>query len=116
MTPIRSLTETQLLVRQWAVDRNLIEGSNPTRQMEKLRSELEELSDGIDKKDDHEIMDGIGDMLVVLTIIAAQKGWNLETCYSAAYEEIKDRKGRMIDGIFVKEADLKKLEGANPDM
>jgi hypothetical protein len=53
-----------------------------------------------------EIIDGIGDAMVVLTILAAQHNVNLEACVAAAWDEIKDRKGRMINGVFVKEADL----------
>jgi hypothetical protein len=51
-------------------------------------------------------MDGIGDAVVVLTILAAQHGVTIEECIDAAWDEIKDRKGRMIDGVFVKESDL----------
>jgi hypothetical protein len=39
---------------------------------------------------------------VVLTILAAQKGFNIEECIAHAWSQIKDRKGRMVDGIFVK--------------
>lgn len=45
-------------------------------------------------------------MVVGLTILAAQSGTNIEWCIECAYQEIKDRKGRMIDGVFVKESDL----------
>ena len=52
------------------------------------------------------IKDSIGDMYVVLTILSLQLGLDIEDCVMHAYGEIKDRKGKMIDGIFVKEADL----------
>lgn len=51
-------------------------------------------------------MDGIGDAIVVLTIIAAQYHTTPEICMEMAWAEIKDRKGKMIDGVFVKESDL----------
>ena len=65
-----------------------------------------ELAAGIAKKRNDKVMDGIGDMVVVLTILAAQHGVDIEQCIALAWDEIKDRKGRMIDGVFVKEADL----------
>jgi NTP pyrophosphatase (non-canonical NTP hydrolase) len=87
----------------WANERNLIEGSTPQAQMLKLTEEVGELASGIAKSKDIEALDAIGDCVVVLTIIAAQKGWHIEHCINAAYAEIKDRKGRMVDGVFVRE-------------
>lgn len=95
------LNTTYNSVISWANDRNLVKGSTPNRQFIKLLEEVEELQGnlilGRDPRDD------IGDIMVVLTIIAAQHGLTLSECYSHAYEEIKDRKGKMVDGIFVKE-------------
>jgi len=51
------------------------------------------------------LMDAIGDMFVVLTIMAAQNGMMIEDCIDAAWQQIRDRKGKMVDGIFIKEAD-----------
>ena len=95
---------TFALIRQWAEARNLIEGSTPDRQLVKLEEEMQELADAIVADDQDEYIDAIGDCVVVLTIMAAQHGLNIEQCIGAAYEQIKDRKGRMVDGIFVKEA------------
>ena len=92
------------LIRQWAAARNLIEGSTPDRQLVKLFEEAEELEEAIWSNNQEEYIDAIGDCVVVLTIMAAQRGLNIEDCIGAAYEQIKDRKGRMVDGIFVKEA------------
>ena len=93
-------------IRGWAHARNLILGSNPQAQFTKLIEEAGELAAGIAKKRNDKVMDGIGDMVVVLTILAAQHGVDIEQCIALAWDEIKDRKGRMIDGVFVKEADL----------
>lgn len=93
-------------IEQWAHDRNLILGSTPQAQLNKLLEEIGELAKGINKKNLEQIKDGIGDAVVVLTIIAAQCNTSVETCTSLAYNEIKDRKGKMIDGVFVKESDL----------
>ena len=92
-------------IEQWANDRNLIEGSDAKSQALKLVSEVGELCDGVLKNRPHEIKDGIGDCVVVLTILARQSGMNLEECIAAAYDEIKDRKGRMVNGAFIKEGD-----------
>ena len=94
-------------VRNWAEDRNLVVGSNPQAQFVKLIEEIGELATGIAKKKELMVMDGIGDAMVVLTIIAAQYHTTPEECLEMAWNEIKDRKGKMIDGVFVKEADLK---------
>lgn len=91
-------------IRRWAAARNLIQGSTPERQFVKLDEEMQELSAAIEADDGAEYIDAIGDCIVVLTIMAAQKGINVEDCIAAAWEEIKDRKGRMENGIFVKEA------------
>ena len=71
--------------------------------MLKLMEEVGELAGGVCKDKADVIKDSIGDVFVVLTIIAAQMGWSIEECVQAAYAEIKDRKGRMIQGVFVKE-------------
>lgn len=93
-------------IRCWAEARNLIAGSTPEKQFIKLVEEIGELANGLAKGRMTEAMDGIGDAVVVLTILAAQLGVEIEDCIEAAWLEIKDRKGRMIDGVFVKEADL----------
>ncbi|MBL0319656.1 MAG: MazG-like family protein [Alphaproteobacteria bacterium] len=91
------------LISQWAHDRNLIEGATRQAQMLKLTEEVGELAAGIAKAKEQVVKDSIGDCVVVLTILAKQSGLTIEECINAAYEEIKDRKGRMIDGIFVRE-------------
>ena len=92
-------------IRQWAHDRNLIEGSTVQAQFVKLIEEIGELAEAIAKGKDEQFLDSIGDAFVVLTILAAQKEMNIEECIAGAWHEIKDRKGRMVDGVFVKEAD-----------
>jgi NTP pyrophosphatase (non-canonical NTP hydrolase) len=91
------------LIRQWAQDRNLIEGSTVQSQFVKLIEEIGELAEAIAKGKDEQFMDSIGDAFVVLTILAAQKDLEIEECVVHAWHEIKDRKGKMVDGIFIKE-------------
>ena len=94
------------LIRAWAADRNIIKGSDPKSQLLKTMSELGELADGILKNRHVEIKDGLGDTIVTLVIVAAQCGFTIEECIEHAYEEIKNRKGRMENGAFIKEGDV----------
>lgn len=91
------------MIRKWADDRNLIQGATPAAQYQKLLEEVGELGRALIEDDAEKVKDGIGDCAVVLTILASQCGMTLEECMDAAYEEIKDRKGKMVNGIFVKE-------------
>lgn len=92
-------------IRQWAQDRNLIEGSDSFRQVTKLLEEAGEIAQGVAKGRVADIADGIGDAIVVLTVLAAQNDIQIETCIELAWEQIKDRKGRMVNGVFIKEGD-----------
>ena len=91
-----------LKVKQWFHDRNLIDGSTDKDQVLKLMQELGELSDSVCKGND--VSDDLGDMLVVMLNIMERNNLTIEQCLNVAYNDIKDRKGKMIDGIFVKEA------------
>lgn len=91
-------------VRQWHHDRNLINGSTDKDQTLKLLQELGELSDSVCKGKD--VSDDLGDMMVVMINIAERNQLSLSTCLERAWNDIKDRKGKMVDGIFVKESDL----------
>lgn len=148
------------LIRQWARERGLLDPSRQDRQYLKLLEEFGELAGGLARGNLETIKDSIGDLLVVLTIHAAQKDINLEDvvykqnilytedfipllvqavrdlafydepifysffvdhlevaadsydltltkCLASAWDEIKDRKGQTISGIFIKESDLK---------
>ena len=156
------MKELILKVEQWAQDRNLINECKPIDQAMKLFSEAGELADNIGKGRD--IKDDVGDVLVVMIIIAKQLGatlssfnapeWaedtnkklllklqgslvdyvefaqyksfpsgivkrilnilngiaqnhktTLEECLSVAYNDIKDRKGIMHNGTFIKSTD-----------
>lgn len=91
-------------IAQWHHDRNLIDGATDKDQLAKLIQEMGELSDNICKGND--IKDDIGDMIVVLINIAERNNLTIEECLDQAYNDIKDRKGKMVDGVFVKEEDL----------
>lgn len=87
----------------WHVNRNLIDGSDDKTQFMKLVQEMGELSDNLCKGQD--IRDDIGDMLVVLVNIAIRNNVSFLSCLDAAWEDIKDRKGIMYNGVFVKSTD-----------
>ena len=91
------------LIAQWHRDRNLIEGSTDKDQYLKLIQEAGELSDSLCKEKD--IRDDVGDMMVVLINIMVRNNLTMKECLAVAYDDIKDRKGKMIEGIFVKEGD-----------
>jgi NTP pyrophosphatase (non-canonical NTP hydrolase) len=90
-------------VAKWHHDRNLIEGATDKDQFCKLIQEAGELSDNICKGKD--MSDDIGDMIVVLINIAERNNLTLKECLEKAWDDIKDRKGKMVDGIFIKEGD-----------
>lgn len=92
-------------VEQWVIDRNL-HTQDPKVQMCKTMEELGELAKAINKGDKEKQMDGIGDTVVTLICIAEQLGLKFNYCLDYAYNEIKDRKGKLINGTFVKESDL----------
>ena len=89
-------------INKWFDDRNLIEGSTDKDQVLKLMQELGELSDHACKGED--IRDDLGDMLVVMLNIMKRNNYSIKECLQIAYDDIKDRKGKMVNGIFVKES------------
>jgi len=90
------------LIREWANERGLIFGGDVKSQTLKLQEEMGELSRAVLKNDQDEFKDAIGDCVVVLTNLAAIGGTSIEECIELAYNEIKNRKGKMINGTFVK--------------
>jgi NTP pyrophosphatase (non-canonical NTP hydrolase) len=90
-------------IRDWAQERGLYDSGNTTTQYVKLQEECGELAKALLKDDQPEVIDAIGDIVVVLTNLAHQRGTHIETCISSAYNEIKGRTGQMINGTFVKD-------------
>ena len=91
-------------IRDWAKERGIYEKGNIDTQFEKLIEEVNELKQGIENENDDEIIDAIGDCVVVLTNMAALNGVPIEFCINSAYEVIKNRKGVMKNGFFEKDA------------
>ncbi|MBU5594895.1 MazG-like family protein [Amphibacillus sp. MSJ-3] len=99
------MDDLTMVIQQWAFDRRL-DTADPSKQTIKLGEEFGELCEGMVKDNIDQVVDSIGDMYVVLTILSMQLGLEIEDCVRLAYEEIADRKGRMVNGVFVKEGDL----------
>lgn len=88
---------------QWAKNKDLLRPENNHKQFTKLIEEVGELASGIAKNDIIGIIDSIGDIQVVLIILAKQYDLDVDVCLDAAWQEIKDRKGTTKNGIFIKE-------------
>lgn len=91
------------LIRVWAAKRGLYTKGDPMTQYVKLQEEAGELAKALLKKDEPEVIDAIGDIVVVLTNLAHLKGYKIEDCIQSAYDVINKRTGKMIDGTFVKD-------------
>jgi len=91
------------LIRLWAKDRGLYDGGDPKTQALKLVEEVGETCRAILKEDAKQIIDGIGDCVVVLVNLAELTGTPIEKCIDSAYNEIKNRTGKMSNGTFKKD-------------
>jgi len=91
------------LIRKWAEDRGLYEGGDTKTQSLKLVEEVGEICRAILKDNHSDVEDGIGDAVVVLTNLAELQGTSIEACIDRAYNEIKDRTGKMDNGTFKKD-------------
>lgn len=111
-------------VVRWAKDRDILSESTASKQIQKTAEELMELAVALGKDEmlidvqhfltprdygrelervSGELADAIGDTLVTLIVVTEQCGLDLESCLQVAYNQIKDRKGKMVNGKFVKE-------------
>jgi len=91
-------------IRLWAKQRGLYDKGDTKTQLIKLYEETGELSQEILKNNRDGIVDAIGDCVVVLTNLAHLNNLSIEDCIGAAYDEISNRTGKMINGTFVKDA------------
>jgi len=91
------------LIRQWADQRGLYEKGDAKTQYVKLMEEAGEVGRAILKDRTIDVIDGIGDMVVVLTNLAELVGVPIEECIEIAYNVIAKRKGKMVNGTFVKD-------------
>ena len=112
---MNSLEQLEMQVVLWHRDRNLIEGSTDLQQFNgKLLEEVKELETNILLS--QPIADDIGDILVVLINIATRNNLSLSECLQVAYDDIKDRKGKMVDGVFIKEREMAQTNTTEKDI
>ena len=107
-TQSMTFEELHEAIIQWAEDRNMIKPDRLTglAQLAKVTEELGELSAGINKNDEDKTKDSLGDIMVTLIILAQDLNFDLLDCLNSAYRVIQNRKGKTINGVFVKESDL----------
>tara|TARA_R100000697_G_C5397358_1_gene184304 strand:- start:196 stop:492 length:297 start_codon:yes stop_codon:yes gene_type:complete len=97
------MEKTFELIRVWAKERGLYEKGDSKTQYVKLQEECGELAKALLEKDRDEIIDAIGDIVVVLTNLAHLENLTIEDCIVTAYLEIRKRKGKIKNGTFIKE-------------
>ena len=91
-------------VVRWGEKRGIIQNSDSKTQLLKAFSEMGELADAISKRNRDGIIDGIGDVIVCLTMVAAIEDIDVKQCFQSAFLEIKDRKGYLNEhGIWIKD-------------
>ena len=90
-------------VMMWAKEKNLLKKENSHAQMLKVLEEVGETAGALLKNKDQEIIDGLGDSFVTLIILCYQLGLEPKDCLQAAWEEIKNRKGKTENGTFIRE-------------
>jgi NTP pyrophosphatase (non-canonical NTP hydrolase) len=91
------------LIREWADERGLYDKGDVKTQTLKLMEEAGEICKATLKEDRAEIIDGIGDCVVVLTNLAELHGVTIENCIDTAYKVIKNRTGKMVNGTYKKD-------------
>ncbi|MFB5432298.1 MazG-like family protein [Enterococcus casseliflavus] len=100
------MNELVELVEQWAKNKGL-DKAEPSKQMLKVVEETGEVAAALARNDQDALRDGIGDVAVTIIILALQNDMDLYECLNCAYDEIKGRTGKMVNGVFVKSSDLK---------
>ena len=91
------------LIREWANERGLYDKGDPKTQALKLVEEVGEICRAVLKDDIDEVIDGIGDAVVVLTNLAELHDVSIEECIASAYGVISKRTGKMVNGTFKKD-------------
>ena len=99
------MNELIKLIEQWSKDKGL-DQTDSNKQALKFFEEAGEVSAALARNNEADLKDAIGDTVVTLIILGQQQGISLERCLAVAYDEIKGRKGKTIDGVFIKSEDL----------
>ena len=101
MTDCKDLNKLTSAIKLWSAERNLHTQDHKMQTL-KVGEEVGELFKAIVKNDQEELIDAVGDTYVTLVILCQQLGIEIEDCVNAAYNEIKDRRGKLVDGTFIK--------------
>lgn len=105
-------------VLDWAKDKDLLHADIAEKQFLKFMEEVFEfrdewilckyaINDQILSKQMAKMKLEMGDIFVTLIILCDQLNLDPVECLYEAYEKIKDRKGKTINGVFIKEEDLR---------
>lgn len=106
MEPVTDMNELYELTKQWHRDRKITINGKAETQLMKLVEELGEVAAAMARNKRDGVIDGLGDMLVVMVALAELSNASLLECWYQAYQEIKDRNGYLAEnGNFIKEAD-----------
>lgn len=98
-----SLDDLNEHILDWGIEKGILPGAEPMAQLEKTEEEVAELREAIKEYDLEEIKDAIGDIFVTLVMQAEAWNMSMHDCVQSAYDVIKGRTGKMIDGKFVKD-------------
>ena len=98
-----TFTELEIKVRNWAIEKGIDKPENAPKQMLKVMEEVGETAGALAKNKQEELKDGIGDAFVTLIILAKQVGMEPADCLEAAWNEIKSRTGKTVNGVFIKD-------------
>ena len=90
-------------IREWGFQKGILKDGDTKTQLIKLYEETGELSEAVLKNNKNDIIDAVGDIIIVLTNFAELQGVSIEDCIQSAYNEVSNRTGRMINGTFVKD-------------
>ena len=100
-------------VQRWAIDKGIDEAESWKPQFKKIVEEVGEFKKELELSSTYENLEEemveMGDIMVTLIIMSQQRGYDLYDCLAMAYAKIKDRKGEVIDGSFVKSEDIRKI-------
>jgi NTP pyrophosphatase (non-canonical NTP hydrolase) len=97
------LTNEFAPIREWAKAKGILSNGDERTQYVKLQEEAGELAKALLNNDQFEVIDAIGDCVVVLTNLAALRGVTIEDCVNTSYNVIAKRSGKMVDGAFIKD-------------
>jgi NTP pyrophosphatase (non-canonical NTP hydrolase) len=100
-----SLDKLELDIVAWGHEKGILPHPEAMKQYGKTLEEVEELGEAIRQNDIDEVKDAIGDIFV--TLVMQCEAWDLtmQDCVQSAYDVIAKRTGKMVNGVFVKDAD-----------